>query len=194
MKKYPTPDQPHGAAPEITPHMVRTAMQALEKTGMVYYSEGGLYVPTEGGWKLLMESTGREEIIAYGHPDIRATDNTGFDIIKSTTPEKYRKAIIAVKANKGCKDFSNKFKHSLKSAKKIEITIQADGEEDTIIAFGSPALILSSSQEIAIRKDDRIDGKTAAILANKSAAELDQDLVEKLRNPNTEVKIILEIK
>jgi len=194
MKKYPTPDQPHEPAPEISPHMVQTAMKALEKTGMVYYSEGGLYVPTEGGWKLLMESACREEIIAYGHPDIRATDNTGFDIIKSETPEKYRKAIIAVKANKGCRDFSTKFKHSLKYAKKIEITIQAGGEEDKIIAFGSPALILSSSQEIAIRKDDRIDGKTAAILANKSAAELSQDLLEKLRDPKTEIKIILEIK
>lgn len=193
-KEFPTPDQPHGAAPEITPNMVHTAMQALEKSGMVYYSEGGLYVPTEEGWKLLMEAIGKEEIIAYGHQDIKATDNTGFAIVKFDSPEKYQKAIIGVKANKACRDFSTKFKHSLKSAKKVEITIQAGGYEDTILAFGSPALSLTSSEEIAIRKDDRIDGKTVAILANKSAAELNQDLVEKLRDPGTEIKIILEVK
>jgi hypothetical protein len=194
MKKMPTPDQPHGAAPEITPHMVHTAMQALEKTGMIYYSEGGLYIPTEKGWKLLMEASGKEEIIAYGHQDIRATDNTGFAIVKATSPEKYLKAIVAVKANKSCRDFDRKFKNSLKTAKRVEITIQAGGYEDTIVAFGSPALTLTSSEEIAIRKDDRIDRKTVAILANKSAAELNQDLVEKLRDPKTEIKIILEIK
>lgn len=194
MKKMPTPDQPHGPSPEITPHMVHTAMNALEKTGMIYYSEGGLYVPTEGGWKLLMEASGREEVTAYGHQDIRATDNTGFAIVKAASPEKYQKAIIAVKADKACKDFDRKFKNSLKSGKRIEITIEADGIEDKITAFCSPAFTLTSSEEIAVRKDDRIDGKTIGILANKSAAELDQDLVEKLRNPETKVKIVFEIK
>jgi len=194
MKKMPTPDQPHGPSPEITPHMVHTAMHALEKTGMIYYSEGGLYVPTESGWKLLMEASGREEVIAYGHSDIRATDNTGFAIVKYSAPEKYQKAIIAVKANKACKDFDKKFKNSLKSGKKLEITIEADGIEDMITAFCSPAFTLTNSEEIAVRKDDKIDGKTIGILANKSAAELDQDLVEKLRNSKTEVKITFEIK
>ena len=194
MKKMLTPDQPHGPSPEITPHMVQTAMKALERTGMVYYSEGGLYVPTEGGWKLLMEASGHEEVVAYGHPDIRATDNTGLAIVKAFSPEKYQKAIIGVRSNKACRDFDKKFKNSLKSGRKLEIKIQAGGEEDTITAFCSPALTLTSSDEIAVRKDDRIDGKTIGILADKSAAELNQDLVEKLRDLNTEIKIILEIK
>ena len=194
MKKMPTPDQPHGPSPEITPNMVHTAMKALEKSGMIYYSEGGLYIPTESGWKLLMETSGREEVVAHGHSEIRATDNTGFAITKNSSPEKYQKAIIAVSANKGCKDFDKKFKNSLKSGRKLEITIQAEGEEDTITAFCSPALTVSNPDEIAIRKDDRIDGKTVGILANKSAAELDQDLVEKLRDSKTEVKIIFEIR
>jgi len=194
MRKMHTPDQPYGPAPEITPNMVHTAMHALEKTGMVYYSEGGLYIPTESGWKLLMEVSGREEVIAHGHPDIRATDNTGFAIVKAASPEKYQKAIIAVSADKACKDFDKKFRNSLKSGKKIEIKIEAGGIEDEIIAFCSPAFTLTSSEEIAVRKDDRIDGKTVGILANKSAAELNQDLVEKLRDPETKVKIIFEIK
>lgn len=193
-KQYQTPDQPHTPAPEITPHMIHSAMQALEKSGMIYYSEGGLYVPTESGWKLLMEASGREEIIAHGHPDIKATDNRGFIIMKAENPEKYRNAIIAVKANKSAKDLDKKFRNSLKSGRKLEITIQAGGEEDTIMAFCSPALIVSSPDEISVRTDDKIDGKTVGILANKSAEELNQDLVEKLRDSKTEVKIILEIK
>ena len=188
------PDQPHGPSPEITPHMIQTAMKALEKSGMIYYSEGAVYVPTEKGWKLLMDVSGREEILAKGHPAIQATDDNGFIITKSSSPEKYPKAIVAVGANKSCRDFDKKFRQSLKSSKRIYITIEADGIEDEIIAFCSPALTLTSSEEIAVRKDDNIDGKTAAILANKSASELSQDLLEKLRDPNVEVKITFEIK
>jgi hypothetical protein len=169
-------------------------MKALETKGMIYYSEGAVYVPTEKGWKLLMEVSGREEIIARGHPAIQATDDNGFIITKSSSPEKYPKAIVAVDANKSCRDFDRKFRQSLKSSKRIEITIEVGGVEDKIIGFCSPALTLASSEEIAIRKDDNVDGKTVAILANKSASELSQDLLEKLRDPEVEVKIVMEIK
>jgi len=174
--------------------MIETAMKALDAKGMIYYSEGGLYVPTEKGWKLLMEVSGREEILAHGHSAIQATDSKGFVITKFASPEKQPKAIISVNANKGCKDITAEFRNSLKSSKRLEITIEAGGVEEKITAYCSPALKLTSSDEIAIRKDDGIDEKTAGILASKSASELSQDLIEKLRNPKIEVKITLEIK
>ena len=189
-----TPETPRKPSPAITPRMIETAMKALEAKGMIYYSEGGLYIPTEKGWKLLMEVSGREEVVAKGHAAIQATDDNGFIIVKSATPDKYPKAIVAVSASKACRDFDKKFRNSLKSSKRIEITIAADGEEDVIVAFCSPALTLTSIEEIAIRKDDNVDGKTVAILANKSAFELSQDLIEKLRKPETEIKITFEIK
>ena len=193
-REFQSPENPRGPSPAITPRMIETAMKALETKGMIYYSEGAVYVPTEKGWKLLMEVSGREEIIACGHPAVQATDDNGFIITKSPSPEKYPKAIVAVGANKSCRDFDKKFRQSLKSSKRIHITIEADGVEDEIVAFCSPAMTLTSTEEIAIRKDDNIDGKTAAILANKSASELSQDLIEKLRNAKTEIRIILEIK
>jgi len=193
-REYQAPEHPREPSPAITPRMIETAMKALETKGMIYYSEGAVYVPTEKGWKLLMEVSGREEIIARGHPAIQATDDNGFIITKSSSPEKYPKAIVAVAANKSCRDFDKKFKQSLKSSKRIYITIEAGGVVDELVGFCSPALTLTSSEEIAIRKDDNVDGKTAAILANKSASELSQDLLERLRDPETKVKIIFEIK
>jgi hypothetical protein len=193
-KEFQSPESPREPSPAITPRMIETAMKALETRGMIYYSEGVVYVPTEKGWKLLMEVSGREEIIAQGHPAIQASDDNGFIITKSSSPEKYPKAIVAVGANKACRDFDKKFKQSLKSSKRIYITIEADGVVDELVGFCSPALSLTSSEEIAIRKDDNIDGKTAAILANKSASELSQDLLERLRDPETKVKITFEIK
>lgn len=60
-KEYQVPENPRQPSPHITPHMIETAMHALETKGMIYYSEGGVYIPTEKGWKLLMESVDRSE-------------------------------------------------------------------------------------------------------------------------------------
>jgi len=184
-----------GAMPEITPWMIQTALKALEAKGMVYYTEGGVYVPTEKGWKLLMEiKPVKEEIIAYGHPKITATHTTTLEITKAEEIKKDADCVIAVKANKACIDLSKEMKNALKDGRKIEITIEAEGEKDKITAYGSPALKLNHPEDIVIRKSDFIDSRTLAILANKAANDIKQDLIEKLRDIKTQVKITLEIK
>jgi hypothetical protein len=180
-------------SPEITPEMLRDVLNLLESKGMIHYTAGGAYIPTESGWKLLMEVTPeKEEIIAYGHPEIMATSNSMIKIVKGSTVKD--ESTIGVKADKACKDLSEKFKTSAKSAKKIEILIEAEGEEDKIVGYCSPALKLTNKEEIVIRKDSSIDSGTIAILADKAASELNRDLIEKLRNPNAKIKITLEIK
>lgn len=186
------PDEVPEPAPTITPEMIGTAFRALETQGMIYYGAGGVYIPTERGWKLLMEAKPRkEEIVAYGHPDIAAQDNESVRITRSNEIEPN---CIAVKANKACEDLGEEFKTALKTARKVEITIEANGLTDKLTAYGSPALKLVDEKDVVIRKNDFIDKATLAILADKSANELKQDLVEKLKSGNTKVKITLEIK
>lgn len=194
IKEYRELEAPE-AAPEITPEMIQTTLKALEAKGMVYYMEGGAYVPTESGWKLLIEvMPTKEEIVAYGHPKITARNINCFEITKSSEIKKDMDSIIAVKANKACKDLKKEIKEALKEARKIEITIEAEGVKDKVIAYGSPVVKLTHPEEIVVRKNDFIDNRTLAILADKSANELKQELVEKLRKENTKVKITLEIK
>jgi len=179
--------------PEITPEMIRITLRVLESKGMVKYAEGGAYVPTESGWKLLSEiKSVKEEVIAYGHPSVDATNLRAIFITKAG--ETKENGVVAVKANKSPKDFKKEVRDALKEARKVEITIEAEGMKETIAGHGSPALKLSSSEEIAIRKDDFIDGKTVVILADKAANELGQELIEKLRKENTKVKITFEVK
>lgn len=181
--------------PEITPDMIRTTLRALETKGMVYYKDTGVYVPTEKGWKLLLTiKPVKEEITAYGHPNITATHTTTFEITKHSDLTKDGDCIIGVRANKACKDLSKDFKLAIKEAKKVEITIEAEGVVDKITAYGSPALKLTHPEDIVVRKSDFIDNRTLAILADKSANELKQELVEKLRNLEMKIKITLEIK
>ncbi|MGC8812077.1 MAG: DUF371 domain-containing protein [Candidatus Aenigmatarchaeota archaeon] len=181
--------------PAITPEMIKTTFEALEAKGMVFYTESGAYIPTEKGWKLLMEvKPVKEEIIAYGHPNVTAKHQTTFEITKAEEIKKDADCIIGVKASKACKDLSKEMKDALKEGKKVEIKIQAEGMEDTITAYGSPALKLTHAEDIVVRKSDFIDSRTLAILANKAACDLKKELVEKLKDPKTEIKIILEVK
>ncbi|MEM7819116.1 MAG: DUF371 domain-containing protein, partial [Candidatus Aenigmatarchaeota archaeon] len=55
-------------------------------------------------------------------------------------------------------------------------------------------LKLSHAEDIVVRKSDFIDNRTLAILANKAACDLKRELVEKLKNPETEIKITIEVK
>jgi len=181
--------------PEITPEMVQTALRALEAEGMVQYDAGGVYIPTEKGWQLLMRAKPvKEVIIAYGHPNITATHATTIEITKASEIKEDADCIIAVKANKGCKDLSEGMKDALKNGRKVEITIEAGGVEDNIVVYGSPALKLTHPEDIVIRKSDFIDDRTLAILADKAASELKREIIEKLKTPNIEIKITLETK
>jgi len=186
--------EPRGM-PEITPEMVQTIREALEAKGMVEYMAGGAYIPTEKGWQLLMKTKSvKEEIIAYGHPSITATHSTTFEITKSGNLGEEANCIIAVKANRACKDLKKEFKETLKEGKKVEITIEVGEVNDKITAYGSPALKLTNEKEIVVRKTDFIDDRTLAILADKAANELKKELIEKLKDSKKEVKITLETK
>lgn len=181
-------------APIITPDMVQTTFRTLETMGILHYYKGGVYIPTEKGWKLLMRvGYEKEEIIAHGHPDIIATHITEIEVTKSSNPNK-NTAVIAVKANKVCKDFNSDFKRALQEGKKFEIVIDAEGIIDKVNAFGSPSLKLNSKEGFVITKSDNVNDKTIGIMSDKAAFELRRELIEKLKNPKTKVKITLEIK
>jgi len=194
IKENQRPEAPAGAEPEITSEMVQSVFTTLESKGLVHHMKGGAYVPTEKGWKLLREVvSGKEMITARGHENIVARDETCFEITTNKDPGG-EDSVIAVRANKGCKTLRDDFKAAVKSASKMFITIEAGGVVENIIAYGSPALRLTDTNEIVVRKSDLIDGKTVAILADKSANEFSKALKEELKNPKTEVKITFEVK
>ena len=187
-------ESPPEGHPEITPDMVQSVFSALDAEGLIFHAEDGAYIPTETGWKLLRDSpSGKEVILAKGHEKIIARDEDCFEITMNKDP-RGEDSVICVCADKGCKDLDENFKNALKTASKVEITIEAGDAVEKVVAFGSPALKLTDSNEIVIRKSDFIDGKTAAILSDKSANDFDTIFKEKLRDPRIEVKITLELK
>lgn len=185
---------PEDIRSKFTAEMLQFTLTELEAKGLVEYV-GGAYTPTKKAEELFKKRKPiKEEIIAWGHPDITATNDMIIEITKEERPLNDKNGIIAVKANKSCKDLNEFFKDYLKFGKKIKITISVDEIQDTIKAFGSPALELTNKKNIIIIKSDFIDGRTLAILSDKAACDLKKELISKLKKSKTKVKIELEVK
>jgi len=127
---------------------------------------------------------------AYGHPNIKATHKTTFEITKENYLTEKGDCIIAIKAEKACKDLPEKLKQLIKTDQtKITIELEANGEKEIIHAQGSKNLKLTSPTSIVIRKSTYIDERTLAIKANKAAKDINKKLINKLKNPNTQLTI-----
>ena len=134
-----------------------------------------------------------EEIVAYRHKNITAKHKTTLEITKSRNIGRVADCIIAVQADKGCRDLDEKFKDELKKGKKVQIKIEVDGIVDIVNAYGSSELKMTHPEDIVIRKSNFIDDRTLAIEANKSACDLKKELKEKLKKQGKKINMTLVI-
>ncbi len=89
---------------------------------------------------------------------------------------------MGIEANKSPCTLSESFKEALrKKDTRLLIILYSEGVWDIIIAEGSERLILSDTTKMIVRKSEYVDAATIGIKANKSAADIDRRLVQKLR-------------
>ena len=180
--------------PQTNIEKFELALESLEKYKTILYSGKGIFGREDKGWRIVkLFKPIREEIVAYGHPNIKATHETTLEITKEDFLTERGDCIIGIKANKACKDLSEEFKIAIKSGCKVRVKIVVDELEDEFYAFGSPALKLKDEKSIVIRKSDFIDERTLLILSEKSAKDIKREIVEKLKDPKKVIRIIFEI-
>lgn len=181
---------PEDIRSKFTPETIQFTLSELQAKGLVEYF-GGSYTLTKKAQEIFKKvKMAKEEIIAWGHPNIIATNKTKITITREDEPKD--DSVIGVKANKACNDLSHDLKERLKMSEVVRVTLSVDKIEEKITAFGSPALELSDKKEIVFRKDDMTDDKTLAILADKTACELKEELRRKIKNKKTKIKILIE--
>jgi hypothetical protein len=136
-----------------------------------------------------------EIILGHGHQNISATHRTTLAATKNNQLSKRGDCFIAVSADKAVKDFSDKFKQMLRrDTARITILIEADEIADKVRALGSPQLTLTHPADLVVRKSSYTCSRTLAIQADKAACDLSRKLIERLRDPNQEVKMTLTLK
>jgi hypothetical protein len=136
----------------------------------------------------------KECVVASGHTNILATHPATIMFTKDKDLSETGDCIVAVAADKAVADLSQQFKDALrKTNSKLTITIEVDGLQEQIIAFGSPKLILTHSTDMVIRKSNYVCSRTLAIHADKAASDLSRELVQKLKRDKQKAKITLTV-
>lgn len=136
-----------------------------------------------------------EVITAYGHENIQATHKSTLEITKEKRLSKKGDCIIAIYADKGLTELSERFRENLRRENsKLTILIEAGGISEIVNAYGSPLLVFTHPTDMVVRKSSYICGRTLAIHADKAACNLSRELVEKLKNSSERVRITLTVR
>ena len=136
----------------------------------------------------------KEEIHAFGHPNILALHPTTLMFTKDSHLSKNGDCVVAVAADKALADFSPTFKEQLRNPNaKVTITIEVGGIVETVLAAGSPKLCLCHATDVVVRKSDFASTRTLAVCADKASLDLSRELVEQLKNPGQQVKITVTV-
>jgi uncharacterized protein len=128
----------------------------------------------------------QDEVIFYGHPNIRSLHPKTIEITKDEHLTPRGDCIIGVKANKACADLDESFKHRLKSnLSVIKIEIMAGDESFLISGRGDERLSMSNSNEIVIRKTNFVCPRTMTVLCDKASSDVPRKLVRILQDQET---------
>ena len=131
---------------------------------------------------------------AHGHENVVSTHKTTFEVTKEVTLTKQGDCIVAVKSTKAASDLPIEFKEAArKEGARITVTVEANELKETIRAEGSSKLQFTHQTDLVVRKSDYVCGRTLAIRADKAASDFSRELVEKLKDPNQEVKVTLVV-
>ncbi|MDQ3727043.1 MAG: DUF371 domain-containing protein [Thermoproteota archaeon] len=128
----------------------------------------------------------QDEVIFYGHPNIRSLHAKTIEITKDEHLTPRGDCIIGVKANKACADLDESFKHRLKSnLSVIKIEIMAGDESFLISGRGDERLSMLNANDIVIRKTNFVCPRTMSVLCDKASSDVPRKLVRILQDQET---------
>jgi hypothetical protein len=137
-----------------------------------------------------------EEIVARGHPNVLGTHRMTFEITKDRDLSKRGDCVIGVGANKGPNEFSSEFKEACRrEGARVAVRLEASRIVEVIHGLGNQHLTFTHPKEMVGRKSSFTSDRTIMIRADKAACDLNRELVEALRSPNTRltVRILVEV-
>ena len=135
-----------------------------------------------------------ENLTAWGHPIVKATHITTFEITKDSHLTERGDCIIAIAASKGARDLSNEFRKHCRSKKAlIRCKISVGDTEIVIRGRGDPRLTLTHATDLVGRKSQYVCPRTLMVRANRSSAEIPRKIIRKLRDSREQVHIALEV-
>lgn len=121
--------------------------------------------------------------VVMGHPNVTSKHRTTFETTKDSEIGLTADCIIGVKSPVSMEDIPDEMMDAIKSSEtKITIKLETENAADEIHGYGHPELTLDHPTDIVSRKSDFICKRTLMIHADKAACDLDEKLVDDLKN------------
>lgn len=133
------------------------------------------------------------KILTKGHRNVTSLHKSTFEITKDAEIGPTADCIIGVDMDLTMLDFPEEFKQKIADSNtKIIVELKTENGFDRITGWGNECLTLTHPTDIVCRKSDYVCGRTLMIHADKAARDLDEDLINDLKNEkNLEVTIKL---
>jgi hypothetical protein len=132
-----------------------------------------------------------ETVHCRGHPHIRGTHPTTFEVTKEEDLTLRGDCIIGVGADKGAADLDPGFSRLLQDDRaRLYTTLRAGTCEIRVSSRGAADLTLTHPRDLVWRKSGFIDGRTVGILSDRAAVHLPRGLIRRLRD---EVELTVEM-
>jgi hypothetical protein len=129
---------------------------------------------------IAMELT--ERIRCRGHPLIRATHPTTFEVTAEGHLTRQGDCIIGICADRGAMDLPEEFRRGLADDRAVLLTrLTAGGRTAEVRGRGSSRMTLSHPTDLVWRRSSYICPRTVAIRCDHVAVTLPRDLVRALR-------------
>lgn len=134
------------------------------------------------------------KIQTKGHENVTSNHKSTFEITKDPEIGPTADCIVGTSADKSMSDFPQEFKDKIANSKtKIKVILDTENGHDEIIGFGHEDLTLTHPTDIVCRTSDYTCSRTLMIKADKAAKDLDENLIEDLKNDKImEVTIIVD--
>lgn len=124
----------------------------------------------------------RDIVRAHGHPLVRGTHRTTFEVTKDETLTETGDCIIAVGADKGAADLDPALRALLQDDRAVlTARLTAGGETVTVTSQGSAALTLDHPADLVWRRSDFVSDRTVGIRSDRTAATFPREFIEALR-------------
>ncbi len=141
-----------------------------------------------------MHANLKEVVLGRGHVNVQATHRTTLEFTREASLSKMGDCIVSVGADKSVADLNVGFKKNL-ATDSARLTIQVEVGElsEKIQAMGSSRLTFSHETAMVVRKSNYVCSRTLAVCADKAANDLSRSLIERLKNPEQEVRITMTL-
>lgn len=123
------------------------------------------------------------KILTKGHKNVTSHHKSTFEITKDAEIGPTADCIIGTDMDKSMLNFPQEFKDKIANPNtKITVILDTENGHDEITGFGHNDLTLTHPTDIVCRTSDYTCSRTLMIGADKAARDLDEKLIEDLKN------------